>query len=134
MSKLKAKDLMIGDYLLWNGSPYRVTQVNSIDGGMSNCNFILENGVEDEGEPIPLTPEILEKIGFEKRANYFVYDEDDGNSYIVLYPKETNYTEGSYTYVDIDWGCVSIRELPLESLHELQHVLRLCGIKKEIKL
>ena len=45
---VQRKNLMVGNYLEYNGMPYRVIQINGIviDGWM------LENGEEDCGEPI----------------------------------------------------------------------------------
>ena len=107
---MKVKELMIGDLLCYNGKPYRVIQVNSVD-GVCGCTFMLENGVEDEGEPIPLTPEILDKNRFIK------YDTLSNSKGLWITIYNENYFEGELNYV-----------------HELQHAMRLCGIEKEIVL
>lgn len=80
-------------------------------------------------EPVPLTTEILEKNGFVK-------DENDDNMYYwnwsviddcMSYDKETSkvriFSVSGLTFVKI-----------LQYVHELQHALRLCEIKKEIVL
>lgn len=86
-------------------------------------------------EPIPLTAEILEKNEFEKQQfGHFIYENDDVNLRIEFYPKNINYTNGCYDYIDIEKGCVTITEMPIEFVHELQHALRLCGITREIIL
>lgn len=86
-------------------------------------------------QPISLTPEILEKNGFEKQQfGNFIYENDDVNLRIEFCPKNINYTNGRYDYIDIEKGCVTITEMPIEFVHELQHALRLCGIDKTIGL
>lgn len=71
-------------------------------------------------EPIPLTPEILEKNGFvvESRENH-------GNNlqYCIL-------TDGLW----IDISGDNFFEGTQDYVHQLQHTLRLCGIEKEIIL
>ena len=85
-------------------------------------------------EPIPLTTYILEKNGFEKQLGNFVYENDDESLRIEFYPKNINYTNGCYDYIDIERGCITITEMPIEFVHELQHAMRLCGIDKEFEL
>ncbi len=88
-------------------------------------------------EPIPVTPEILEKNGFKRNSRYnYIYKD--------------NYCEVCASVVpgikidDIDLGeptiNVSIKgalfdiNMIISAIHELQHALRLCGIEKEIIL
>ena len=98
----------------------------------------LMQGIEDgiiEPEPIPLTPEILEKNGFEKAlqlSDIEPFDTDEeGNKY--------------YSYNKTLWGwwqpdnifCIpanGLGWLNIKYVHELQHALRLCGIEKTIEL
>lgn len=146
---MKASELMIGDWVyaidIDNGEKHPC-RANNLEYDYTNkrgdfCVDFYETGYEAEWpdvafnvEPIPLTPEILEKNGFEKRrGGEFIYDEDDENIFMVYYPKSMNYN-GIYDYIDISRGCVEIKELPIQYVHELQHALRLCGIKKEIKI
>ena len=84
-----------------------------------------------EIEPIPLTPEILEKNGFTK-----LEDESGKQRY------RWEYADGihiSIDFTDTDpWVHVSNRcyfAVPYcEYVHQLQHALGLCGIYKEITL
>ena len=90
---------------------------------------------QSEVKPISLTPEILEKNGFEKRwQDNFEYFNDDEGLNITFHPKSSNYTNGAYDYIDIERGCLTINEMPIAFVHELQHALRLCGTSKEIEL
>ncbi|UKK52117.1 hypothetical protein L6472_05935 [Prevotella sp. E13-17] len=85
--------------------------------------------------PIPLTTEIFEKNGFEKQwQDDCEYFDDDENLVITFHPKSSNYTNGAYDYIDIEKGCLTINEMPIAFVHELQHALRLCGIEKTIEL
>ena len=74
-------------------------------------------------EPIPLTPEILEKNGWEKRPTGCVFYTDGKR-----YDNSLWYIFGSNTFV------VNTAEFQIKYVHELQHALRLCRIKKEIEL
>ena len=81
-------------------------------------------------KPIPLTPEILEKNGFkkdEKVEEMYYLNWGIGND-CVSYDKETGIVRIFHVFGHL------VFVLPLSYVHELQHALRLCGIKKEIML
>ena len=126
------KSLMIGDWV----KPQNVDA--SFRVGLIGADSVWNDAdthewYYDELEPIPLTAEILEKNGFEKTwQDNFVYDNEDIGLIITFHPKETNYTNGIYDYIDIEKGCVTITEMPIEFVHQLQHVLRLCEVSIEI--
>lgn len=107
-------------------------------------------GISDKGthwcsikdvEPIPLTPEILEKNGFEK-----VFDEDGTECYRYYNSAGDGYIKISlYDGGDGDWSIEIINYEKFDDneivynnnfiflkVHQLQHALRLCGIEKEI--
>ena len=139
--KMKANELMIGDLVrvskdvcLKKGT---IVKIHGIDAdnvftekdlkGSATCMQIndpdrLTGGVWcDYLEPIPLTPEILEKNGFN-------YDEDR-KAYlmgVIFQVKPEKY--GLFSFVIC--GC----PYSLNSVHQLQHALKLCGIEKEIEL
>lgn len=139
---MKANELMIGDwvniYVFPNDEPKGdalfPARINAIlsDSEDVECRFSL-NGEGKVGYasrpagtclPIPLTPEILEKNGFECRGAWCLPGEDmglrqDGDTWAVL----SHY--GMYT---------SIPFCRISYIHQLQHALRLCGIEKEITL
>ncbi len=90
--------------------------------------------------PIPLTKEILEKIGFVNDYYEEVCVADYG------YIKHDGYTL-TYKNEEVDaiitWcnGCVSITtehgddvQITIKYLHELQHAFKLCRIDKKIEL
>ena len=78
-------------------------------------------------EPIPLTPEILEKNGFEELKdkswvghNHHCHIQQHGSSWTLLANKRGFYR--------------TIRFEGLAFVHELQHALRLAGVEKEIEV
>lgn len=145
---MKAKELMIGDWVQivepckYAGAIGRIkTLIDHKDEENAYFKVFLQNntihiGIEDicseDIRPIPLTSEILEKNDFEKRwQDVYEYFNDDENLNITFYPKSSNYTNGAYDYIDIEKGCMTINEMPIAFVHELQHA---CGASKEIKL
>ena len=73
-------------------------------------------------EPIPLNPEILEKNGFEYNEHPFVQGWEQFG--LTLYHGGDGYRV----------NCGQNVALQLDSVHQLQHALRLCGIEKEITI
>lgn len=136
---LTEKEIMIGDwvYSMFSEHPCKV---KGIEWTESEYAFVNVSGVDgykciESLSPILITTDILEKNGFEKMGEgRFLLENLEDNYWVKFYPKDTNYTCGGYNYIDLDCGCISIREFPIEFVHQLQHVLRLCGIKKEIEL
>lgn len=126
---------MIGDFVLYDDNicivdEIRVdntavltalnTDITSIDGDQVSM---------DEITPILLTPEILEKNGFVKdKYGEMTLELDDalGTTEIVLIP--------SYDEVYYWWKVSNELITKIKSIHELQHVLRLCNILKEINV
>ncbi len=97
-------------------------------------------------EPIPITPEILEKNGFKKRENdiYHIgprYVLTGGvEDYLVIVMPEDPPVHGVKFLTEIHTNCIgksgvnTLHNCDIEYVHQLQHALRLCGIKKEIKI
>ena len=107
---MKANELMIGDWVLYEGNPVRVNCVAVSSVGLEGpvFNTICK---DDMIEPIPLTEEILKK-------NEISFNIGPGGKY---------------------QGCIEGINIKVEYniinyVHELQHALRLCGINKEIIL
>lgn len=125
---MKANELMIGDWVLINGTPMQIQAINDIDGEImagDELYCLIEDRVhsEDKIEPIPLTKEILEKNGVEDFDCSFHFPEDD-----CLW-LELNWEEDGLKWTV---NCNEYDILPLDYVHELQHALKLCGIDKEI--
>ena len=130
---MDCKDLMIGDWFksVDYNSPFRITAIyddvvqtqadyqSEIDG-----NWYSEVEIKDL-VPIPLTEDILVKNGFDK---------DERSKYFHVY---TLNIKGSYDF-DICWSSVNgfnyEGDFMLTYVHQLQHLLRLCGIEKELTI
>ncbi len=127
---MEANELMIGDWVLYNNQPHQIRQLGIFGenrdgddypavcvGKPNSIGLILER---NEIEPIPLTPEILEKNGFSEN-----YREED-----LSYAQSCGDVIGIHIY-----GTNGLmEEMYFKYVHELQHALRLCGIEKEIEL
>jgi hypothetical protein len=143
---MKATDLMLGDWVLCDGEPYQIAEISA---GLLCIDAERELFANPEDlEPIPLTPEILKKNGWEwgytsdeediqkqGQATFekgWVWDEGAG-SIKVIFPEGTNGGEVLVDdqrfdrLLDFIWN-------EIINTHELQHTLRLCGIEKEIVL
>ena len=118
---IKAEELMIGDWVLDGTQDAQVTGIT--------CDGIIETTANANSniellEPIPITPEILEKNGWERRPTGYVFHIDGGKSY----DNTLWYIFNDNTFV------VEIEEFSIKYIHELQHALKLCGITKKIEL
>lgn len=132
-----SQQLMLGDWVMLNpdlkkyypfaGKPCMVIGLHDDDGAIK---IEYDNGkyfwtdAEDDVISIPLTPEILEKNGFV----HYEEDEESFHSEDCVFIKQNL---GGYG------ACLDkIRTISgiFYYVHELQHVLKLCGIEKEIEL
>ena len=128
---MKAKDLMIGDWVLDTcGNPIQVKELleDGINGDWEGAECYGVEAIYDDIKPIQLTPEILEKNGF-----YFVKSSD----------RDTVWN-GWWIYKGLELGvccldregnwpcCINITDsnVPCEYVHQLQHALRLCGLNE----
>jgi hypothetical protein len=85
-------------------------------------------------EPILLTPEILEKNGFvldEVIKEYCIYNGIDNRVSLHNDKEYMNSRNEWHVHIDDEDYC-SIANCELTYVHELQHILRLCKIDKEI--
>lgn len=139
---MKPEELSVGDWVNvlnyhYDGSP-KVAQVDGIV--KKHGTYYLQFGSAlsaeiDRCEPIPITPEILEKNGF-KGKMYAVLDISP-DLYLEYYYHEHRLREW-WTGID-EWNNhAEVKEIVFKCqchyIHELQHALRLCGIEKEIVL
>lgn len=122
---MKANELMIGDWVDFYKSPFAdphyYGKVICLDRYDVICN------------PIPLTPEILEKNGFEISGEYgeCVADGLFVDVPIWSYEAEDIYISWAGVELSISYNlgmpCNEIK-LYQPKVHELQHALRLCGL------
>lgn len=135
---MKAEELMIGNYMKHGfGGIGKVTELSKgivtvydkgFDDGEGNCEV---NFAENEIHPIPLTPEILEKNGFKKDTG----GEECWSSkigWLTPHEYDDNFKEKSWE-VEL-FGKPNSFDGVITYVHELQHILRLCEIDKEIEL
>lgn len=158
---MKAKDLMIGDWVCYSEPNNYYTKVEEIrctsDGEEyyirchrdSKDTFLEQLKYEDFSvdilRPIPLTPKILEKNGFEKSYSNILTA--DGYKKLPQY-KYKNMAQVqdicrnliTISYSDLEGGVYDIQcgigshIYDLKYVHQLQHALRLCGTNKYLKL
>lgn len=88
--------------------------------------------------PVPLTPEILEKNGFEVRDRY-IWERKDNYCCVKLNIAPKIEIDGEILdehppiLLEVDGATFNLNII-VDYVHELQHALRLCGIEKEIEL
>lgn len=132
-------ELMVGDWVRVipykkNGRIYRIDYTY----GKGNEYIGVIDGDFDIGllEPIPLTPEILKRNEFERLSDY-QWEYRDNSCKIVISvapqieidgaiigtPPINIMLEGASVTMSITSDCY---------VHDLQHIIRLCGIDKEI--
>ena len=123
---MKVNELQIGDYVNYRGQIIKVTSLYD-KGGSNEVGWDDKESVwvnADNVEPIPLTPEILEKneidTVFKTRYKGFYLEYHAEAGMIMLYV----YNNGSFQPTGIGFRYV----------HELQHALRLCGITLNIEV
>ena len=150
---MKTTDLMLLDWVLWKNRYVQIVRTCAVvysfghrDVWLAYCND--DNDVECHDmstiSPIPLTPEILEKNGFNPET--FLTSEWEKEVYFKEFPgcvvepdNSGKYIFGTTTYwkkIDsdgspIDWGTMyDSRICNLQYVHELQHALRLCELNE----
>lgn len=143
---MEATDLMIGDWVLYEndyGKVWCLEEASDLVGLDLSDNMSTQDAHFEDIFPIPLTPEILEKNGFEK-----VLDEDGTECYRYYNRAADGYIKISlYNGGDGDWSIEIVNYEKFDNneivynnnfiflkVHQLQHALRLCGITKEIEL
>ena len=136
---MKANELMIGDWVCVHYlsktkgevyKPFRVEQIRNDYGEL--CAWSENDG--NMGaiflQPISLTPEILEKNGFEDVGQQ-VYQTEEKPYWIWWEADRCRLgIDIDESYEQEDFG--RVLRMPITFIHELQHALRLCGIDKEI--
>ena len=134
---MKAEELMLGDLVYCNypsiKKNVRIDQIKR--GGDDELKMVIINEVPlvfapRYIEPIPLTPEILEKnfqeflpginLMYQLKGPYCAMNED--GQWVFGLVKVDGEDSARYPLVKISF------------VHQLQHALRLCGIEKEITI
>ena len=128
---MKATDLMIGDWVLYIGDEEpcikKVTEITSLKQVelTDKNNWIIVG--ENYAQPIELTDDILKKNGFLVDSNGIFYLKEN---LLVGIKKDNDYgywfTNRADNYKEYICSC--------DFVHELQHILKLQQIEKEIEL
>ncbi len=122
---MKATEIMIGDRLAYKGQyaafDFRVEQVTKhkvgyhVEPGESRMHYLRLN----ECNPIPLTPEILERNKIRYQFGMPWYQGGADGVFEFRYRSDDDTTEV---------------KKPVRYVHELHHILMECGIAKEVEL
>jgi hypothetical protein len=125
MATLKISDLSVGDWVRYDGRDY---QVKEIDGFCNRVSLVgnKEQRVESikSIHPIPITAEILEKIGFERLLERDLFYHSESGLEVAFEDEEWMHTINLHEY--------TIHTI--SGVHHIQHLLRLYGCEKEINL
>lgn len=134
---MEPQELMIGDWVMYDPNIFIEDEYQP----RKDCYPVLISNADDidlanEGcySPIPTTPKILEKNGFEDIGDETWQLSDKPHWFWVDFYNHKygcEFDNSTYEYED------SERRLHLYGIpfvHELQHALKVCGIEKEIIL
>lgn len=140
---MKKTELMVGDHVLAKGHPVHIVGIQACCDGVDTFNNDdLHYHRMDDIEPIPLTEEILEKNGFIHRQSdtwgefytykWFTEQQDKALHFDHKFNLSADPYEGSGFYWVPEMSAVAA--LRFRYVHELQHLMRMVGIGKEITL
>ena len=119
---MKATELMIGDLVFVQGELSKIIEIHEHSVLLQGRSFYFG---EEDIKAIPLTPEIFKKNGFEKV-------EWERNTYqLSSFRTDVWFSIDDCFYLGFDETAVQFN---CYSVHELQHILRINRIDKEIIL
>ena len=137
---ISAHELMIGDFVLVDGTPRKVEAITKKKIGYhrkENEPRLYYARLRDV-EPIEITEEIITKMGFdiEKNLNGWYQARMRTNGFSVYFCViRTIYWDWEKT---LEISSIPLHEPYLRKniayIHELQHCFRLCGVNFEVKL
>ena len=119
---------MLNDLVLYRGEVAKVIAITA-NGEVSllvDGHIVARFVCAEELSPIPLTTEILERNGFVSDFLGDMFWESESTRFALQ-----KGLDGRNRWW---WEVCNSPFLPLNYVHELQHALKLCGIKKEIVL
>lgn len=114
---MKANELMIGDWVKSKDKPVKINVAR-----LYGMVYHYDSNATEEVQPIPLTEEMLLKNGFvfeEIDESFSIWNNEGYN--INLF-KEINSNE---FWLDGFFGSITFTHV-----HEIQHLLRMCGLKE----
>ena len=125
---MKCKELQIWDWITdGHGLPMQITNVGD---DYAYATFEGNEGdtwefddKDEQPQPIPLTPEILEKNGFVKvNSQRYDYGNPDTDCYVKVNPKKN--------MIHVNGRNANSNLYSHSFVHELQRALRLCGLNE----
>lgn len=145
---IKAEDLRIGDLVIVNencsleqGTIGKVSEVRSTPLYKENEGSIglkpISNDIWPYGvlchniDPIPLTPEILEKNGWKKRTEGWYFMMISKYMYLSV---EYGYENGIRVFLKRTTDGLYVKLNVANNVHELQHILWALGLDAELKV
>ena len=135
---MKAEELMIGDWVKFPIGNDKVVDLPYIEGRGVCASFAASATLFPvevyKLEPIPLTPEILEKDGFKSWEHGYIWKERigmGGQTISATSPIEIIIYEGGHSVIMNPHEGKEFQG-SIDNVYELQHALKLCGINKEI--
>lgn len=145
---IKAEDLRIGDLVIVNencsleqGTIGKVSEVRSTPLYKENEGSIGLKPISNDRwpygvlcrniDPIPLTPEILEKNGWRKRTEGWYFMMISKYMYLSV---EFGYENGIRVFLKRTTDGLYVKLNTANNVHELQHILWALGLDAEIKL
>ncbi len=139
MATLKISEISVGDWVQDNYGDYV-----KVAGIWQGCNFNYQVDILRDGRigtivpcnlhPIPITAEILEKNGFvDKVSRLFPYEREwrGDKSVVNICSFDEELWFADFEFRD---GPTCMSDIPLIYINQLQHILRLAGVGKEINL
>jgi len=140
---METKELMVGDWVTFkdcqyeNPMPIKIIAIGFQADGENDClvQIVGDKGcdiitIDDEIVGIPLTAEILEKNGFRDIGDHWY---DDAADYYELEVEAYSDSIWRVIYHNTEFN-IGDERVFVSHIHELQHALRLFGIKREIEL
>lgn len=129
---MKPEELMIGDYVIRKNVPNELLIVDTIDSIRDIVYLDLDGlGITEKIEniePIPLTPEILERNEFYYESNVGqVWDDGEYEVIVDLYNVEIRVIKNRKEILSLEY-------FDKIYVHNLQHALKICEVNKNIKL
>lgn len=139
---MRATELMLGSYVsvVPSGMIIKTAAIHKYKVGYHAVTNKLEWVRMSLVRPIPITPELLKRLGFDRIIHYVAFmscRHDNGDITNIIY----NFQSGTVTIDDNPFCLVNkvcerpqrIEAVGCRYLHELQNRLRIFGIELEIK-
>lgn len=122
---IKAEDLRIGDLVRYEKNIITVQAVHTnYEEGFINDKYNVGYNCHDL-DPIPLTPELLEKNGWERdKLVPYIYGHEAHNIEVICTPNS------EWVYVTFKGETIH----RIKYVHELQHILWALGLDAELKI